>query len=182
MDEENKKSAITVDSNCLTYLITVMNDVLQPCGNLAAEKTALFRILIYSPPIYYTNTVKEEYGKISNEERREMHENESVLSYHPIIFGVSKIPNIADEYNKYHKGERRYRDCKILAEAELMNADVLLTYDDDFHRNLRSRSHHVKLLKPCECWDMLAIRHGAKPKWRPIRNTNPMCNVTWWEW
>lgn len=181
MGDEITKHVIAVDSNCLTYLVSVINDVIQPSDRLATEKIALFRILIYSPPVYFTNTVKDEYDKIPDEKRKEMHDNTVVLEYHQIIFGLSKIITIATEYNKYHKGRKQLRDCKILAEAELMKADMLLTYDDDFYNHLRCRSTHVKLLKPSDCWDKLSIPHGAKPILRP-KSTNPMSNETWWKW
>lgn len=178
MDEDHRKYVIALDSNCLTYLLTVIDNVLQPSDNLATEKIALYRIFIYVAPLYYTNTVKTECGRISDKIKKAMHENDTLLSYHQIKYNLAKVSDLDIYYNKYHTG---LNDCSILAEAEIMKADILLTYDDDFYNRLRCRSHHIKLLKPSECWDELSIPHGTKPKLRPL-STNPFSNEMWPQW
>jgi hypothetical protein len=181
MSTDGKRPMVAIDSNCLTYLASVMNDVNEPSDSLADEKTALFRILVYASPVYYNSTVRTEYDNISDERKKVLDENEAAICFRPILFGLQLIDNIAEEYNTYHKGERYLRDCMILAEAELTKANVLLTYDTEFYENLHSHSPYVKLMKPSECWDLLSISHGAEPVYRP-KSIDSTANEVWWRW
>jgi predicted nucleic-acid-binding protein len=181
MSTDGKRPIVAMDSNCLTYLASVINDVNQPSDNLADEKMALFRILVYASPVYYNNTVRTEYDNFSDEQKKVVDENATEICYRPILFGLQLVNNIAEEYNTYHKGKGHLNDCMILAEAELIKANVLLTYDPEFYENLRSQSPYVKLLKPSECWDLLSIGHGAEPIYRP-KTINPNGDELWWRW
>jgi predicted nucleic-acid-binding protein len=181
MNTDRKKLIVAIDSNCLTYLASVINDVNQPSDSLADEKMALFRILVYASPVYYNNTVRTEYDNISDEQKKELHEYETLICFRPILFGLQLVNNIAEEYNTYHKGKEHLKDCVILAEAELIKANVLLTYDPEFYENLRSHSPYVRLLKPSECWNLLSISHGAEPIYRP-KTINPNADELWWRW
>jgi hypothetical protein len=172
---------VAIDSNCLTYLASVISDVNQPSGDLADEKTALFRILVYASPVYYNDTVRIEYDNMSDQQKKVLDKNEKVICFRTLLFGLQLVNNIAEEYNTYHKGEQRLKDCMILAEAELTKSNILLTYDHEFYENLHSRSPYVKLMKPSECWDLLSISHGAEPVYLP-ETMNAMGNESWWRW
>jgi len=177
----DRRPIVAIDSSCLAYLASAINDVNQPSDSLADEKTALLRILVYASPVYYNNTVRTEYDNISDEYKKVLHENESAICYRPLLFGLQLVNDIAEEYNTYHTGEQHLKDCMILAEAELIKANILLTYDIEFYENLHSHSPYVELLKPSEYWNLLSISHGAEPIYCP-KTINPMTNELWWRW
>jgi len=173
---------IAIDSQCLTYLIDVIQTVVRPTDDLALEKIALFRLYLYLPAtLEVTPTVEAECAKIRNVTRRELHE-----SFISVLFGqlpppsahiAHLIDNRATELGYYHKG---INDCRILAECEFSTFDYLLTYDDRFHKNLSGRSK-VNLQKPSELWANLGIPKGTPPTKRP-HSTNPLDKEQWWVW
>ncbi|SEP44046.1 hypothetical protein SAMN05216316_3164 [Nitrosovibrio sp. Nv6] len=72
-------------------------------------------------------------------------------------------------------------DCRILAEAEELQLEFVLTYDHDFEKRLSKVSSISKLIKPSSYWSSLDIPRGAKPKTVP-HHTNPLSEQTWWRW
>jgi len=72
-------------------------------------------------------------------------------------------------------------DCKILAEAEVGGCEYLLTYDQDFLRNLREKTYAIKMMTPTEFWQALNIQKGSKPAKIPY-SKNQLSKETWWVW
>ena len=83
----------------------------------------------------------------------------------------------AEALSLHHSGAN---DCRILAEAEEIGLDILLTYDADFCKRLTGRSKVVALLRPSLYWSKLAIVRGAQPITIP-HHSNPLSDKTWWQ-
>jgi hypothetical protein len=75
----------------------------------------------------------------------------------------------------------KLNDCRVLAEAEDLGLDTLLTYDRDFEERLAPASPAVALTMPAAYWASLGIPKGARPQTVP-HNTNPLSQQTWWRW
>jgi hypothetical protein len=78
---------------------------------------------------------------------------------------------------KYHSGKV---DCQLVAEAEIVDASTLLSYEKKMIRNLRPRTT-VDLLLPTEYWRRLDIPRGTPPKWTPAPS-NPLAAAAFWRW
>lgn len=169
----------------MTYLVEAMSQVSKPTGDVADEKIALLRIYLYREDILYISaTVREEFEKIKNEmidKRRNHQEAATVLLGDIRASDLELVESRMLEYNNHHSGEKNKKDCRILAEAELGGAQILLTYDDDFLKRLRDKTHSIKMLEPSKCWHGLGIPHGSSLIKGP-RTTNPLSRETWWRW
>lgn len=51
---------------------------------------------------------------------------------------------------------RKQNDCRILAEAEDLELDTILTYDHDFRQRLDSASPFVRLMTPLSYWTCIS--------------------------
>ena len=170
---------IGLDSQCLSFLIDAIQGIAMPGAPIAPEKLALVRTYLYTPgTLWVTPTVEEECAPIKNLDRRALHE-----SWMSAVFGVRPVTNPqriqkrAEELHLTHKG---LNDCRILAEAEDVGLDVLVSFDADFVAHLR-RLSAVKLQEPMELWSALNIAKGCKPDKVP-HATNPLGAQTWWQW
>jgi hypothetical protein len=171
---------IGLDSQCLSFLIDAFMGVSAPSGALAAEKTALARIYLYtSGTLWVTPTVVSECARIRHQDRKSLHE-----SWTSVLFGERStrdpdaVHTRALQFQRFHRG---YEDCRILAEAEDIEFDVLLSYDAEFLRHLRTQSLTVVLTEPTACWNALAIPKGSSPRKVP-HSTNPLSSHEWWRW
>jgi predicted nucleic acid-binding protein len=92
----------------------------------------------------------------------------------------------AKKLGQYHQaregGEKRRReeDCRVVAEAELAEADALLTFDKTLQKNLGSHAR-LRLLAPLEYWTALAIPHRATPVREPDKS-HPLYHADWLRW
>lgn len=71
-------------------------------------------------------------------------------------------------------------DCRIVAEAEVLDAPALITFDKRMIRRL-ARLTAVPLCTPTEYWLALCIPPGTPPRWPP-RDDNPLAHQPWWRW
>jgi hypothetical protein len=70
-------------------------------------------------------------------------------------------------------------DCRILAEAEELELESLLTYDTKFLSRLAGASPATVVESPSSYWVRLGIPKGAKPVTIP-HPTNPLSQQSWW--
>jgi|SRR5210317_258407 hypothetical protein len=169
-----------LDSQCFTYLISALQSVQEPTDRLAGEKVALFRSFLYSGARHFiTPTVEKEWRRISDQRRQDLHE-----SWHSVHFGTVSFYLPEQRYEaeirtqellRFHPGRN---DCLILAEAEILGANKLLSYDRDFLMNLSSRAK-IELISPSEHWNNMNVSPGAGPKVTP-HPSNPLTGVSWW--
>lgn len=171
---------IGLDSQCLSYLLDAIAGLEEPTDILAPEKKALLRSWFYRPGTFIlTETVIAEVRDIRDAERREFHESfiRTLFLYYSVR-DVSAVQARADQFFSSHP---KARDCRILAEAEEIELDAVLTYDHDFWKRLNGESPKTKLLKPSEYWGALGIPTGAAPITVP-HHTNPFSSQSWWRW
>jgi predicted nucleic-acid-binding protein len=169
-----------LDSQCFTYLITALEKVEEPTGPLAAQKKALFRSFLYSGASHFiTPTVDKEWRQIPDKAKRKMHEIWNSVHIGTMRFWSAgqeaKVSARANEFVAIHP---RMNDCLILAEAEVLGANKLITFDQRFLEQLAPIST-IKMVTPEDHWLSMRIKPGTKPKVIP-ESSNPASRETWW--
>jgi predicted nucleic acid-binding protein len=174
---------VCIDSNCCSYLVDAMVKSVRPTGDVAGEKIALLRIYFYSnDTLYVSPTVKAEYEKMKNEGERRNHQGVVDILLGDIQpTAICTLESRIMEYAEYHTGKKNKTDCRILAETELGGGQILLTYDQDFLKRLRGRTHTVRMMTPSEFWSSLGLSKGIEPVKVP-HPTNPLSSEKWWIW
>jgi predicted nucleic acid-binding protein len=171
---------VGLDSQCLSYLLDSIDGIEEPTDPLAGERKALLRSWFYTPGTFIlTQTVFSEVSKIKNIDRREFHKRFTSRQFP--IFPVRDLTNVQTRAAQFEGNHPKYNDCLILAEAEELGLDFLITYDDDFLKRLYNTSSTTRLIKPSEYWTYLDIRKGAKTVNAP-NDTNPFSKQSWWRW
>lgn len=152
----------------------------EPTDDLAGERKALIRIWFYTPePYYISETVVKEVDAIRLAGRREFHEDfvRTLLLDLPI-----RDRAVAEARTSQLKGAHpELNDCRVLAEAEDLGLDTLLTYDHKFKQHLGSASCTVSVMTPTAYWATLNIPKGVSPITVP-HHTNPLRGQSWWRW
>ena len=173
---------IGLDSQCLSYLLDAVAGIEEPTDILAPEKKALLRSWFYRPGSFaftLTATVIAEVRDIRNSARRESHE--SFIRTLFLDYPVRDLAAIQARASQFQMTHPRPGDCRILAEAEELGLDIVLTYDHDFWKRLHGASPTTKLIKPSAYWTDLNVPRGAVPQTVP-HHTNPLSSQSWWRW
>jgi hypothetical protein len=173
---------VGLDSQCLSYLLDGIAGINEPTDSLAEEKKALLRSWFYKPgsfTFFLTETVISEISQIRNIDRREFHK--SFISTLFRDYPVQNLNAVQARAAKFALTHPKHNDCRILAEAEELELDFVLTYDHNFWKRLSNVSHTTKLLKPSAYWATLGIANGMKPVTVP-HPTNPLSQQSWWRW
>ena len=176
---EQSGPRMALDSNCVSYLIDACNGTID--GKHADEGEDLVRIWFYLAQRYYiSERVFLECRCIrDNEPRRKIHEAFSLPTY----FGVAvkdlvAVQKRADDLYQHHS---KMGDCLVLAEAEDMQVDILLSCDNKFISRLSLVSERVRMMRPSEYWRDASVPKGAIPKIVP-EASNPLYSNTFWRW
>lgn len=171
---------VGLDSQCLSYLLDGIAGVSEPTDALAEEKKALLRTWFYqSGTFILSETVIWEVAKIRNLDRRRFHD--SFIQTLFLDYPVRNLATVQARATHFELSHPKLRDCRILAEAEELQLDFLLTYDHDFWKRLSATSSKPKLMKPSLYWKSLRIAKGATPVTVP-HHTNPLSQQSWWRW
>jgi predicted nucleic acid-binding protein len=179
---------IGLDSQCLSYLLDAIAGISEPTDSLVLEKIALTRAWFYKPgdfSFHLTPTIISEIREIKQKERREFHENLilPIFCIHNSITDIANVRARAEEFKVHHS---KLNDCLVLAEAEELRLDIVLTYDSKFWKRLCNKSNVTKLMKPTEYWASLSIPIGSAPQYRPYdansEDANPLSFQHWWRW
>ncbi|BAO28821.1 type II toxin-antitoxin system VapC family toxin [Sulfuritalea hydrogenivorans] len=171
---------VGLDSQCLSYLLDGIAGISEPTDPLAPEKIALLRSWFYrSGTFTLTQTVAAEVADIPNPERRELHQSfmRTLFLDYPVQ-DAQAVQNRAELFQSEHP---KLNDCRVLAEAEELGLDVMLTYDNKFWKRLQNSSATTMLVKPSTYWAGLGVPRGAQPKTLPD-HTNPLSSQSWWRW
>jgi len=171
---------VGLDSQCLSYVIDAANGVIEPTDSLADERKALLRAWFYGPGRFFVSeTVLSECTRIRDTERRALHESFGEITYWGLpVRDAGAVAKRAAEFALLHP---KTSDCRILAEAEDLLLDTLLTFDEQLMKRLSPASSTVVLATPSSFWLGLGIPRGARPRSIP-HLTNPLSGQSWWRW
>ena len=171
---------VGLDSQCLSYLIDAVHFAQPAADAIEEQKLALVQIWLYAPiDPFVPETVKTEYARIGPLDRRELHDR--FVAVHVIEPAIQDSQAVTARTKALMARHSKEHDCRVLAEAEDLELDVLLTYDFDFRKRLGAASSKPAVLTPLEYWDQLAIPHGAIPRRTP-HASNPLRDEAWWRW
>lgn len=175
----NRTAAL--DSNALTYLLDAFAEGYLPRTDpdpIAPERLAMFQAFCYSGYQFWVSpTVRAEYLRIGNLAKRETHDRWARYHLHDVE------PDVPDSIlgSRVVVLQQRHSDiddCRILAEAEAVQADIVLTSDADFVADLHAATE-VLLMRPTEFLTSLNIAPNSPPCIRPAKG-NPLAHETWW--
>jgi hypothetical protein len=170
---------ITIDSNALTYLLQSMEPEYDPVNDLArTERIAMIRTFMYFSRSYYIlPEVGKEYQRIKGQSWRKSHENLVGSLLHEVDWSMdeNELTRKRDYFLSRHS---KAADCRVLAEAELANMDVLLSNDKKFIERLSDLTA-VNLTTPSSFWHLLGLSPGSDPLIIP-NFTNPLYFKGWW--
>jgi rRNA-processing protein FCF1 len=174
---------VAVDSNALSYLVDAVFSPSEPPKEIQEEKISLFRSYVYLENMFYVMpTVKTEFLKIKENSKLAKHISTSGIMLRELeTKQINKVNRVAEFYSGFHKGEKNFSDCKILAECEILGMDILLSYDEDFVERLKNKSMKVSLMFPSEFWKVSGVPSGSEIRKQPLES-NPMSKSTWWRW
>ena len=174
------------DASCVgvstpfTVLVMPTRCKREPIDALAPEKKALILCWFYQEGTFFVSeTVMEEVAKIGSDPRREFHQGFVRTLFHS--YPVRDQQTVGLRTKQPLSFHTKHNDCRILAEAEDLNLDFLLSFDERFQRRLGSNSPTVRIETPSSYWNSLKLPKGTPPKTVP-HHTNPLSRETWWKW
>jgi hypothetical protein len=175
MDTQPK---ISIDSNVITYLLEAMSPGYDPLSDpLSNERRDMIRIALYIHyKIYVLPTVKRECKRIPDMMKRLDHEGQTILNTRPWKLDDQRVEERKNDFLLCHKKET---DCRILAEAEYVKMNILLSCDKKFIKRLNLKANGVEIIRPTEYWERMDVSPGTQPKRRPYPST-PLWQKTWW--
>ena len=154
----NSEQIVAVDSHIATYFVRAERDSRPQSNDLEREYKAVYEIaLTYG--FWLLPKVEEELQKIPNAADRLQHDQSLIQLFRITnLRESSQIESRTKELLNWHNDEN---DCRILAEAEALEANILLTFDGDFQKRLNPHAR-IKLVKPSQ----LKIPAGTPHKFR----------------
>jgi hypothetical protein len=175
-----KGAMVGVDSNALSYLVGALASTYDPSLDQSAlnpERIAIVRIYFYKgSPYCVTPTVRAEYQRIGETISRDSHDRLcQFLLLDPWSLNQVLVDNRTSVLLANHSDPD---DCSIIAEAELMGLQVLLTCDSDMTKHLRPLTS-LLIMKPSDYWNSLGIQPGVQPAIVPAPS-NPLSTLNWW--
>lgn len=174
---------VVVDTNVLNCLLSAMRDGDLPRttdANVRAEQVASFRLYLWDGLGAVGRVPVDEVARLSFAQKREWLQSIIGSQLAEVSLDdddIDKWKTRTAELRKHHGGEV---DCQLVAEAELVGATTLVTFDKKMIRALQPYTK-VKLLTPTERWAELGIPRGTRPKWSPA-DSNPLSKATSWRW
>lgn len=176
---------VVLDANAMTYLNEVLNPSYAPdedVSDLRDDRIALMRLYLHLDDIpWIVPTIEAEYQRIKAVGLLRSHtdlayaylnepgDDEALKNSAKIIFRV-------DELLQDHPQEA---DCRVVAEAEAIGGDAVLTCD---HGLLQHLAGVVKigLFRPSQFWTRLGLPRGRRPPREVARRIQG--DRRWWDW
>ena len=147
MHPKNSEKIVAVDSQIVTFFVEAERNSKPASAVVQNQYNAVYYIaLTYG--LWLLPKVEEEVQKIPDVAYRLKHEQSLMQLFRPtnLSESASQIEARTKKLRMFHSDGD---DCRILAEAEALEADVLLTFDGDFEKRLKSRTS-VQLIKPSQ--------------------------------
>jgi len=184
-------NTVAFDSNILSYFIKAIDlvdtdsEVQGTHSDLLKTKIALVRACFYSDRLdeQFLIVPTAEYECQSEDMCKENREKHWVFA-RTIMHTIEKIPlrkcqEVKEKVRYYLEYHNKEKDCRILAEAEVLNCNIVLTYDKGFYNNLKPHAS-IAIKKPIEYWESLGVPKGSP--FKRLGCSHPFSQETWWKW
>lgn len=184
MRNPNGTKTIAIDSMVLSYYVSATKPEYTPhkdCEKIKDERVASLQIPLYSEWYAILPTVRDEYLKIKEIGKRNLHlmADQVFHEYRESDFNPTEVKKRAECFNQYHKGPKNYNDCMLAAEAEsLSDTTVLLSHDDKFIRRVAPLTNRLLIMRPTEFIAKFGISNN-KLRISPAE-THPRYYDKWW--
>jgi hypothetical protein len=160
-------TAIAFDSNVLTFFLDAnrRQHGVTAEDPLREQRIAGFLPFLFCRP-FIVRTVTAEAERIKDDPKLREHMESIWYSFAECVPNDPQIITIerrASDLERFHPGE--FSDCRILAEVEMCEVPLLVTFDTRFQRRLSPHTK-VRIQTPVECWQSLAIPPGTSPQCR----------------
>ena len=172
---------VLVDSMILSYLADAIAPGYRPDSDdaLDQERVAALRL-------YFWDRLGVGQTAVEQSERTPDPDHRNRLDHLvAILMPEFRVEEWKEESVERRVGElmtlhRDENDCRIVAEAEALQADAIVTFDKRMRNRLRD-AVEVALLFPSELWEQLGIPRGSPPIREP-HPTNPLAARSFWRW
>ena len=142
-------------------------------GWLEAESIAAVRIYLYlGPPLVVPAVALDVAPRVGSWAALGFEE----VAADDFLMGCAK--GMSERYVDYYADAS---DCRVVAEAECANANVLVTMKDELITGLTGRIESIDLLKPSTLWERARVTRGAEPR-MPQGALPALQTATWWRW
>jgi hypothetical protein len=173
---------VAIAVQVLLYLLEAVCDGLLPDAAAepnAAERLATFRVFCYSPcALWVPPTVRAKYALVTDPATRARHDEWASLHLEEDVAPGADEAELAARADALGIHHDDVEGCRVVAEAEAVGVDVLMTSDEGLIRSLRAHTA-LSLLKPSEFFLSLGIPPGTEPPWLPPPG-NPLRDATSW--
>lgn len=173
---------VALDSNAMSDLIEAVTSLASPpTGNAATEKIALARCYLYRQPetvFCITPTVDVEFSRIPDQARLGDHAHWALLHLTTLPKPSSPADVIfrTNALNAYHSD---VDDCRIVAECEALDVNVLLTSDRKLRNTMRRAGTQVAVLSGQQYWIEMTVAPEEIPAVE-LDPDNPLSSASWW--
>jgi hypothetical protein len=177
---------IAFDSHVVTFFLQANQYGYDPAEDgdsvLATERVAAFRLWIYGSNPIAVPTVFKECKDVPDAMKNREHFNWNAYHLEEVLaqeLDAAQIDARVAELAILHSGAN---DCRIVAECEdkAARVDALATFDSELIKHLKDEARIV-VATPYDCWQRLAIPHGAAPS-SVLSADHPLVKVVWWRW
>ena len=146
---------------------------------LARERVAALRLYLWTELAVGGTALKQTERNRQPAVKRQREQLVAILmpEYRVPEHEQSTLNQRTVELTQLHRDEE---DCRIVGEAELLQANWLITFDKKLKRRLDGEAR-VKLRSPSELWNELQIPRGTRPIREPDP-TNRLSGASFWRW
>lgn len=178
---------IAFDSQIVSYFLLAnqagYDPPTDPDPHLARQKAAAFCLYMYVGAAVVVPTVFAECNVIRDEDRNREHFNWNAYHFSEVLtswLDETRVLNRTNELSAFHRGQKRRKDCRIVAECEEPGAkvDMLAAFDRKLIEHLSSQAR-ISVATPFDCLQK-ALPENAVPKLRLLPE-HPLAAATWWK-
>ena len=172
-----------IDNNVLNYLFEAMHTGQIPAAaaDVAEQQVTSLRLFLWTSDLVVGRVVSFEAAQARDAQRR-------ALLHSIIASNLAECEVPEQDLQRWQvraaalaaPHPRGLLDCLLVAEAEIVGADTLLTFDTRMINRL-TRHTPVKLIAPATRWRQLGIPRGTPPIWQPA-SSNPLSAEPFWSW
>lgn len=163
--------------NALEHLLRGYNPHVEPNEMLRAQHVSLLQLYFYGTSPYVLPTVEAALQKGDKDVLLWAHHQLLDVQSRDLREAVleERVVDLAEHY----PGKASERGRRIVAEAEQVDFDVLVTFDEQLIEHLTPYTS-LLLAQPFDCWRRMRVREGSEPRLVPAHG-HPLFGTDFWK-